>query len=278
MRDIERLMTLTDLSDMLGVRSPRSTPATRGRARRLPGRSARPLLARGGREVARHPCGHPDGGLTVAYIERREVAVREPSGRVKTVTRYKVRYRDHAGKAHSETKRRLVDAERRKAEIELDLADGPWRDPRRGEILLATWADEWVKTRHDLRMTRAQLEMSMGRRCSRGSARQNSSRSATGRCARGSQRCSSRPLPGHGTQGGVCAASVFGGRDGGQPARDRPRRTSSAVWRMMPPRFLSQSEVDRLAARCRSISGNGTGDDTSPNFAGSGGRPDPSRR
>lgn len=69
----------------------------------------------------------------MAYIERRGVLVREPSGRVKKVTRYKVRHRD-AGRAHSEAKRRLVDAERRKAEIELDLANGAWRDPRRGEI------------------------------------------------------------------------------------------------------------------------------------------------
>ena len=58
-----------------------------------------------------------------------------------------------AGKPHSETKRRLVDAERRKAEIELELAGGTWLDPRRGEIRLAVWAAEWLPTRHGLRMT-----------------------------------------------------------------------------------------------------------------------------
>ena len=57
-------------------------------------------------------------------IDRREMQQRDKSGRVRTVTRYKVRYRDLAGRPHSETKRRLVDAERRKAEIELELAGG----------------------------------------------------------------------------------------------------------------------------------------------------------
>jgi integrase len=98
----------------------------------------------------------------VAYIERRELLQRDQSGRVKKVIRYKVRYRDHGGKAHSETKRRLVDAERRKAEIELELASSSWRDPRRGGIRLSVWADEWVKSRHDLRQTtRARLAASM---------------------------------------------------------------------------------------------------------------------
>jgi integrase len=87
---------------------------------------------------------------------------RDHSARVKKVIRYKVRYRDQAGRSHSETKRRLVDAERRKAEIELELANGSWRDPRRGEMRLAVWTDEWVKSRHDLRLTtRARLEGSM---------------------------------------------------------------------------------------------------------------------
>jgi hypothetical protein len=84
---------------------------------------------------------------------------RDKSGRIKSVARYKVRYRDAAGRPHSETKRRLVDAERRKAEIELDLANGLWRDPQRGQIRLEAWAAEWIKTRHDLRLTtRTRLE------------------------------------------------------------------------------------------------------------------------
>ena len=75
---------------------------------------------------------------------------------------YKVRYRDATGKHHSETKTRLVDAERRKAEIEVALATATWRDPRRGELSLAEWAHSWLPTRLDLRPTTwARLETTM---------------------------------------------------------------------------------------------------------------------
>ena len=101
-------------------------------------------------------------GKTVAYIERRQLEQRDKSGRTRSVVRYKVRYRDAAGKPHSETKRRLVDAERRKAEIELDVGSGLWRDPRRGEIRLEKWAAEWIQTRHDLSLTtRTLLEITL---------------------------------------------------------------------------------------------------------------------
>ena len=98
----------------------------------------------------------------MVYIERRQIEQRDKSGRTRRVTRYKMRYRDAAGKPHSETKRRLVDAERRKAEIELDVGSGLWRDPRRGEIRLEKWAAEWIQTRHDLRLTtRTRLEIAL---------------------------------------------------------------------------------------------------------------------
>jgi hypothetical protein len=58
---------------------------------------------------------------------------------------YKVRYRDATGRHHSETKTRLVDAERRKAEIEVALATATWRNPRRGEVSLAEWANAWLR-------------------------------------------------------------------------------------------------------------------------------------
>jgi hypothetical protein len=64
-----------------------------------------------------------------------------------------VRYRDATGKHHSETKTRLVDAERRKAEIEVALATATWRDLRHGELSLAEWAQAWLPTRFDLRPT-----------------------------------------------------------------------------------------------------------------------------
>jgi hypothetical protein len=98
----------------------------------------------------------------VAHIERRRLNQRDASGRTRTVVHYKLRYRDATGKHHSETKIRLVDAERRKAEIEVALATETWRDPRRGELSLAEWADAWLPTRLDLRpTTRAGLQTTM---------------------------------------------------------------------------------------------------------------------
>lgn len=97
----------------------------------------------------------------MAWIERRELTRRGRSGRL---TRYQVRYRDHAGKVHSETFHRMVDAERRKAELELELGNGTWLDPRRGQMRLAEWAALWIETRHDLRVTTwARLRTTMSR-------------------------------------------------------------------------------------------------------------------
>ena len=98
----------------------------------------------------------------MAHIERRRIQRRDSSGRLRVVTRYRVRYRDESGKQHCETKMRLVDAERRKAEIEVALAGGTWRDPRRGDMRLHEWVEQWLPTRHDLRATTwARLETTM---------------------------------------------------------------------------------------------------------------------
>ena len=126
----------------------------------------------------------------MAYIERRQLEQRDKSGRTRSVVRYKVRYRDAAGKPHSETKRRLVDAERRKAEIELDVGSGLWRDPRHGEIRLEKWAAEWIQTRHDLRLTtRTRLEITLKVQVLPGSARPRWSGSRTRRFEAGWRRC-----------------------------------------------------------------------------------------
>jgi hypothetical protein len=94
----------------------------------------------------------------VAHIERRRLQQRDASGRTRTVVHYKVPYRDATGKHHSETKTRLVGAERRKAEIEVA------RD-RNVAILgadFAEWARAWLPTRFDLRPTTwARLESTM---------------------------------------------------------------------------------------------------------------------
>ena len=66
----------------------------------------------------------------MAYIERRVLTVRDNDGRSRRLTCYRVRYRDLSGKQHSETLSRRVDAERRRAELEVQLGSGDWRDPR----------------------------------------------------------------------------------------------------------------------------------------------------
>lgn len=100
----------------------------------------------------------------MASIERQALVRRDGSGRERRTVHYKVRYRDSAGREHSETKRRLIDAERRRAEIEMELSGGTWRDPRRSKIRFETWATQWLTTRHDLRPTTwARLETTMSR-------------------------------------------------------------------------------------------------------------------
>ncbi len=83
---------------------------------------------------------------------------------MKEVVRYRIRYRDAKGQHHSETKGRLVDAERRKSQIEHEMATTTWHDPRRGDVLLGAWVAQWLPTRHDLRATtHVRLEVTMNR-------------------------------------------------------------------------------------------------------------------
>src|SRR5215218_5922807 len=80
----------------------------------------------------------------MAYVERRQTTGKDASGRTRRVTRYRVRYRDPGGKQQCETLLRAVDAERRRAEIELELANSAWRDPRQGDILLEIMFDRYL--------------------------------------------------------------------------------------------------------------------------------------
>jgi len=98
----------------------------------------------------------------MAHVERRVSEKLGSDGQTRRTVRYKVRYRDSAGREHGETKTRRVDAERRRSEIEFEMAVGSWRDPRRGDVLLSAWVEEWLPTRLDLRATtRARLETTM---------------------------------------------------------------------------------------------------------------------
>ena len=159
-----------------------------------------------------------------------------------------MRYRDATGKHHSETKTRLVDAERRKAEIEVALATATWRDPRRGELSLAEWAQAWLPTRFDLRPTTwAQLETTMQKQVLPTSAPCRSTRSPTRSCEWVSTLLSSG-LSAATTRKAVfalrqcLAAAIADERIQINPASAVPLPTE----RQKPPRYLSQSEVERL--------------------------------
>ena len=186
----------------------------------------------------------------MASIERRQLVERDRSGRERTVVRYKIRYRDHAGREHSETRRRLVDAERRKAELEVQLASGSWRDPRRGDIDLSVWASDWVLTRHDLRAsTLARLQMTMSGqvlprfgttplvKITNAEVRRRVAELLTGGLSPATVRKAVFALR------QCLSAAVADGRLLMNPALDVPLPSE----RLKPPRFLSQDEVELLA-------------------------------
>jgi integrase len=185
----------------------------------------------------------------VAHIERRRLQQRDAAGRARTVVRYKVRYRDATGKHHSETKTRLVDAERRKAEIEVALATATWRDPRRGELSLAEWAEVWLPTRLDLRPTTwARLETTMKKQVLPyfGSAPLNRITNAVVRewvstlLSTGLSPATTRKAVFALRQ--CLAAAIADERIQFNPACAVPLPTE----RQKPPRYLAQSEVERL--------------------------------
>jgi integrase len=185
----------------------------------------------------------------VAHIERRRLRQLDGSGRTRTVVHYKVRYRDATGKHHSETKTRLVDAERRKAEIEVALATATWRDPRRGELSLAEWARGWLPTRLDLRPTTwARFETTMQKQVLPhfGSVPLN-------RITNAMVREWVSTLLSSGLSAATTRRAVFALRQclAAAIADERIKiNAASAVplptERQKPPRYLSQSEVERL--------------------------------
>jgi hypothetical protein len=185
----------------------------------------------------------------VAHIERRRIQQRDASGRTRTVVHYKVCYRDATGMHHSEPKTRLVDAECRKAEIEVALATATWRDPRRGELGPAEWAQAWLPTRLDLRPTTwARLETTMQKQVLPhfGSVPLNTITNAMVRewvstlLSSGLSAATTRKAVFALRQ--CLAAAIADERIQFNPACAVPLPTE----RQKPPRYLSQSEVERV--------------------------------
>lgn len=187
----------------------------------------------------------------MAHIERRESQRRDALGRTRRTVRYRVRYRDPAGREHSETLIRRVDAERRKAEIELEMAGGSWRDPRLGDVVLRVWVEDWLPTRHDLRATtRARLETTMTHQ-----VLPRFGDTALRRITNSDVRRWVADLLTSGLSAATTRKGVFALRQALEAAIADGRLLHNAAAavplpaeRQKPPRFLSQPQVERLVA------------------------------
>ncbi|WP_051051137.1 tyrosine-type recombinase/integrase [Nocardiopsis salina] len=72
-------------------------------------------------------------------------AKRTPPGR------WKVRYYDPAGRERAETFQKEPQAQARRAELETQLGQGTYRDPRSGRVKFADVAETWFAAQHDLK-------------------------------------------------------------------------------------------------------------------------------
>src|SRR5829696_6497180 len=138
----------------------------------------------------------------------------------------------------------------RRAEIEVALATATWQDPRRGELSLAEWAQAWLPTRFDLRPTTwARLETTMQKQVLPhfGSVPLNRITNAIVRewvstlLSSGLSAATTRKAVFALRQ--CLAAAIADERIQINPASAVPLPTE----RQKPPRYLSQSEVERLA-------------------------------
>lgn len=106
----------------------------------------------------------PRSGLRCAYVAQVIPRGYDPVvAHIEKVTgprrgvRYRIRYRDPAGRNRSETYRTRRQAEDRLHALEVALRGGTWRDPRAARVLLAERAAAWLAGRHDLRPSTAKL-------------------------------------------------------------------------------------------------------------------------
>jgi hypothetical protein len=86
--------------------------------------------------------------------------------------RYRVRYRDPAGRERSKTFPRLSQARRFKATVEDELGRGLWVDPRAGRMPLAEFSTPLMQRNSSVRpATRERWQVFCGARCCLCSAR-----------------------------------------------------------------------------------------------------------
>ena len=207
-------MTLADLAEMLGVpvgHAVRLAASGRGTAG-LPDRPSCPLPAGRGRGLATMPRPIP-GWLASRWPTSSGASCcsEDKAGRTRKVDPVQGPVpRPRPARRTARRSGGSVDAERRKAEIELELAGGSWRDPRRGEIRLAAVGGrvDQDPARPEARRLGLGWRRRWRRRCCRVSGRRRLVKISNGavRVVGGRDaRCG--PVPGHGAQGGVRACA-----------------------------------------------------------------------
>ncbi len=80
----------------------------------------------------------------MAFVEKLPAGPRRPQ-------RYRVRYRDPAGRHRSRTFRRRRDAEDFARRVEVEIADGRWRDPAAAKATVAERTAAWLAGLHHVR-------------------------------------------------------------------------------------------------------------------------------
>lgn len=146
---------------------------------------------------------------------------------------------------------RLADAERRRSEIEHELATATWHDRRRGDLLLRDWVAAWLPTRHDLRATTwVRLEVTMNRQ-----VLPRFGGTSLNDIANGDVRRWVVELMDSGLSAATTRKAVFALRQALEAAIADQRLVYNAAAavplpteRAKPPRYLSQAEVERLVA------------------------------
>ena len=187
----------------------------------------------------------------MASIERRRGQRRDASGRLREVVHYRLRYRDTRGRHHSETFPRLADAERRRTEIAHELTTGTWHDRHRGDVPLFTWVAEWLPSRHDLRATtQVRLEVTM-----KNQVLPRFGDTALNDITNSDVRRWVVELMASGLSAATTRKAVFALRQALESAVADQRIVHNAALavplpseRSKPARYLSQNEVERLAA------------------------------
>ena len=153
---------------------------------------------------------------------------------------------------HSETFPRLADAERRRVEIAHELTTDTWHDRHCGDETLRAWVADWLPSRHDLQATtQVRLEVTMNNQ-----VLPRFGDTALNDITNSDVRRWVVELMASGLSAATTRKAVFALRQALESAVADQRIVHNAALaiplpseRSKPARYLSQTEVERLAAK-----------------------------